>query len=129
MPSASLSMQKAMKHYPRLTRASILISIALFADQFKWHTESGFSSTFNLFGLMKPVSASAEEIAEIVLPASEFIEEASSIPLRALEEVEVVIVEEAKKTTDATAEEKDEDKLPDDLRELTVYPEPLMTDE
>ena len=122
MPSSSLSMQKAMKHYPRLTRASILISVALFADQFKWHAESGF-------GLMQPVSASAEEFAEIVIPASEFIEEESGIPLRALDEVEVVVVEETKETTEATPEEEDPDKLPDDLRELTVYPEPLMSDE
>ena len=129
MPSASLSVQKAMKHYPRLTRASILISLALFADQFKWHAESGFGQGFNLFGLMKPVSASADEYAEIVIPAIEFIEEASGIPLRALDEVEVVVVEEAKKSTEATPEEEDKDKLPDDLRELTVYPEPLMTDE
>ena len=122
MPSASLSMQKAMKHYPRLTRASILISVALFADQFKWHAESGF-------GLIQPVSASADEFDEIFIPASEFIEEESGIPLRALDEVEVVVVEETKETTEATPEVEDPDKLPDDLRELTVYPEPLMSDE
>ena len=122
MPSASLSMQKAMKHYPRLTRASILISVALFADQFKWHTESGF-------GLITPVSASADEFAEIVIPVNEFIEEASGLPLRVLDEVEVVVVEEAKKSTETTPDEEDPDKLPDDLRELTVYPKPLMSDE
>ena len=35
---------------------------------------------------------------------------------------------EEKKSEDAT-EVEDEDKLPDDLRTLTAYPEPLMTDE
>ena len=49
--------------------------------------------------------------------------------MRVLEGEDVVVVVEEEKKTTATEEEADEDKLPDDLRTLTVYPEPLMTNE
>ena len=49
--------------------------------------------------------------------------------MRVLEGEDVVVVVEEEKKTTGTEEEADEDKLPDDLRTLTVYPEPLMTNE
>ena len=59
-----------MKNYPRLTRASILISIALFADQFTKQNESSQVTGFNLFGFLKPVLANPDEYAEIVVPVN-----------------------------------------------------------
>lgn len=55
------------------------------------------------------------------------------MPLRSLEDAEVVVIVEPSSSAETEKstekEEEDEDKLPEDLRTLTAYPEPLMTNE
>ena len=109
-----------------------MISIALLADQLPVSAtatnNADSSAVVDVYGALGEM---------VVGPANEFIiEDASAMlpsPLRALEEVEVVVVEvdDSKSTTEAAkdGEAEDEDKLPDDLRTLTVYPEPIMTSE
>ena len=81
----------------------------------------------------------AEPESGDILVAPQFLDnlDENGMPLRSLEDAEVVVIvepsssaeTEKSKEKSTKEEEEDEDKLPDDLRTLTAYPEPLMTNE
>lgn len=122
-----------MRRYPRLTRSGLLITFALGADQVaktfsvtgnKGGLVEGSDDFFSLMQFFKPVQATPQknEYNTVSAAAYDMVE---SNRMSGTDKLQDDIIEMNRRILAEEAE--DPNKLPDDLRTLTSYPEPYLS--
>ena len=108
----------------RLKRVGIIMAFALGADQvaqsYGSPDDMEQSDFFGLLSLFKPVQAQeyGQNVTRKLDGFEDFIDD-DLLKLRFLDG--------NSDSSGGVTEEKDPDAIPDDVRELTIYPEPFMT--